>query len=192
MPPNRHHGARHNPRRAKHRRRRNRYQPPLVPPRPEGIYLPFDDTWRAYYNDTSGLRCGGFATAEMLSVHHNRTFDPEPIYQRALVLQPPGPATSPWANLKAAQEFGYIRDFKWFNTLDVARSTLAEGLAFIALTPNFGGGAHIWCCTGISDFTQSLYTPNDVGAPQDSAFPFDWFESVMRANSWACCGVGLF
>lgn len=181
-----HHGATRNPRRARHRRRRNRFHPPPAPPVIVGHFLPFDDAWRPRYNDTTKLRCGGYAVAEMIAIHRGEFIDPHPIYNRALELQPPGPATSPWANLEASREQGLLTSYKWFKDLDTARNSLFAGYAFVVLA-----NAHIFCIRGFSDENQALYSPDDAGSPVDWAIPYAMFQSFMEP-SWAICGAGVY
>lgn len=161
------------------------YEPP---PASEGqeIILPFNDAWRPLYQDTSGVKCGGFATAIMLAIHYQTYIDPEPIYQRAIEIHPPGPASSPWGNLMAAEELGYTTDTRWFRDVDTARSTLVEGLAFIALS-----NGHIFCIRGISDAQDIFYVTDDTGSPVDGIYPFGQFQQDMSVD-WHICGVGLF
>lgn len=182
-----HRGAAPNPRRAKQRRRRRRHTPAAPPPPPTDLFLlPFNDLWRPLYNDHSRVRCGGYATAIMCAIYHARFIDPNPIYDRALVLQPPGPATSPWANLTAAQEQGLLSGHRWFNDLPTARATLSSNLAFIVLA-----NAHIFCIRGFSDSASEFYVTDDAGAPSDWALPYSTFEEWMTP-AYAVCGVGVF
>lgn len=198
-----HHGApysRNASRRQRRHRRRHRHIPPPAPAPVTGLHLPYDDAWRAYYNDTSHIRCGSFALCQMLSVHYGRTFDPEFVWDGIGATT----GSSVWSNLVFAKAQGWVRDFRFFRDdggrapVELARDTLFAGLAFMVICNYFESG-HIWCVTGIDDTKGLIYSPQDWGSPKDETVTFDQFNAMVLGQppfasppGYAICGVGLF